>query len=390
MKGDLMKRVYLFRRGDSSFYQMKWIDAAGRDCRASTGETTKAKARDVAAQKQRELLANVVKSVSGFDVFRDRYRDEFLVGKSKSHRTKFNGAMKKLEKHQDPDLVSDIDAQMVAKWVVQMNDEGIAEATIDSYLGYLARALSWAVRAKIINESPLIERLSIPDEGAAKGRPLSLEEIERMQMQCTTVVGEKQKESFLHLIDGLRLSGLRLGEAMRLWWRDGDHKKIIVHVGAYYTLEIPAMSQKKRRRQMYPLVPEFADFLAKTPIHLRAGPVFNPLRKCGARFERVDSVSKRISEMGERAGVIVKHDDETGEKKFASAQDLRRTFGLTWARLVPSIELKALMRHQKISTTEKYYAIIQADEAAASLYERFGRKAEEVESVAKEHTEEVE
>ena len=68
----------------------------------------------------------------------------------------------------------------------------------------------------------------------------------------------------------------------------------------------------------------------------------------GKAIRRTDTVSKRISELGQLAGVVVKRDDDTNKSVFASAHDLRRTFGLKWAKRVKSIELKQLMRHRSI------------------------------------------
>ena len=367
-------RVYLFKRGNSKYWQMKWTGRDGREYRQSTRKKRKSEARDVAAQKSQVLENEIEIERIGIDAFCERYEREFLAGKSREHINKLHNSFGKLVDSQNPILVTDITSSMVAEFADQMRKDEISEATIRGYLGYIDRSLKWAVTAGIITQNPLITRPKIPDDDCAKGRPLTLEEIERLEMQAEAVVGENAKNSFCRLLKGLRLSGLRLGEAMRLWWPGGDVKKITIEIGANVLLSIPARSQKKRKRQIYPVVPEFAEFLLETPAYERTGPVFCPLNKSGKRFDRVDTVSKRISDMGKKAGIVVKHNDDTGDVMYASAQDLRRTFGLKWSKLVPAAKLQKLMRHANIETTLKFYAIEDANSEAQWLQENFGTR----------------
>ena len=74
-----------------------------------------------------------------------------------------------------------------------------------------------------------------------------------------------------------------------------------------------------------------------------------------------------ISELGERAGVIV----NLTEGKFASAHDLRRSFGTRWAPRVKPTVLQKLMRHANIQTTLKYYVAIEGDDIAEELWKNF-------------------
>ena len=55
--------------------------------------------------------------------------------------------------------------------------------------------------------------------------------------------------------------------------------------------------------------------------------------------------------------------------KYASAHDLRRSFGSRWAKKVTPAILQTLMRHANISTTEKYYITLEADEVMEGLWE---------------------
>lgn len=363
---------------------MKW-EIAGHEYRQSTGERTKAKANDVLIAKREELLKRAHLEEYGIECFKERYEDEFLAGKSKTHINKFKGAIKKLIDLEGPEHVTDIDSQMIARYAKKMRKAEIAAATIVSYLGYLERAFNWAVQNGILIEAPNIEIPTIPDEGAAKGRPLLGEEIERMKGKAEAIVGKDAAPSYESMIDGLNVSGLRLGEAMLLSWptKNMDDSKVIVQVGASVTLSIPAKSQKRKRRQVHPVTPDFADYLLSVPLGQRKGMIFNPLKRDGTRHHRVDTVSKRFSAMGEKAGIIVKTDSQTNKIVYASAQDLRRTYGLRWAGRVLPQDLKRLMRHRTIETTMKYYATQDAERLSLELSERFG------EQVSKEHSERV-
>ncbi len=74
-----------------------------------------------------------------------------------------------------------------------------------------------------------------------------------------------------------------------------------------------------------------------------------------------------VSEIGEAATVKVSEDG--GKVKFASAPDLRRSFGERWAsRVMPNV-LQELMRHDNIQTTMRYYVGQNAQRTSAILWE---------------------
>lgn len=58
-----------------------------------------------------------------------------------------------------------------------------------------------------------------------------------------------------------------------------------------------------------------------------------------------------------------------GKVKFASAHDLRRSFGHRWALRVQPIVLQQLMRHESIETTMTYYVTQDAEAVADVLWE---------------------
>jgi len=104
-------------------------------------------------------------------------------------------------------------------------------------------------------------------------------------------------------------------------------------------------------------------------------------RKCTPT--RADYVSAVIVRIGKAAVVKVnettKRDPETGETrqviKYASAHDLRRSFGERWAHRVFPQEPQDLMRHQDIQTTQRYYVGRNAELTADAIWTAFDRVA---------------
>ena len=81
-----------------------------------------------------------------------------------------------------------------------------------------------------------------------------------------------------------------------------------------------------------------------------------------------------ISDIGKAAGIRVMTTTVLGKErtKFATAQDLRRSFAARWApRVMPTV-LQELMRHKRIETTLEYYVGQNAGNTAAALWQQFG------------------
>jgi len=81
-------------------------------------------------------------------------------------------------------------------------------------------------------------------------------------------------------------------------------------------------------------------------------------------------IGRVISAIGQCAGVMV----NTPKGKFASAHDLRRSFGTRWAAKVKPITLQLLMRHKHIETTLGYYVDQDADDVAEQLWAGFSNQ----------------
>jgi len=138
-------------------------------------------------------------------------------------------------------------------------------------------------------------------------------------------------------------------------------------------LRIKAEAEKGHKDRMLPISPEFAEFLLAMPEAERRGLVFNPLQPHNRKARASEWwVSRTASRIGKEAKVKV-NTDAKGKIKYASAHDLRRSFGERWAARIMPQTLMELMRHECIETTMKYYVGRNAQSTAAILWEAHGK-----------------
>ena len=112
------------------------------------------------------------------------------------------------------------------------------------------------------------------------------------------------------------------------------------------------------------MTPDFAEFLLKAPKDQRTGPVFKLNGVQTGKPMTPKRIGRVVSAIGKKAGVVV----NKPEGKYASAHDLRRSFGTRWSSKVKPATLQLLMRHKAIETTLKYYVAQDADEVADELW----------------------
>jgi len=129
-------------------------------------------------------------------------------------------------------------------------------------------------------------------------------------------------------------------------------------------LRIAAEAEKGHQNRLLPITPDFAEFLAAVPKPDRFGKVFK-VTGLGTGWQMTARRAGRIiSAIGKRAGVVV----DKQKEKFASAHDLRRSFGTRWAKTLKPAVLMVLMRHENIDTTMAYYVDFDSDEIADELW----------------------
>ncbi len=316
--------------------------------------------------------------------FRTRYENEVLTSLAENTDAKVQGVFNSIESILSPARLRDLNADRLSHFQAKLRENGLAESTIASMLGHLRAVLNWAAKMGMIPKAPTIERPKrAKSSKMMKGRPITLEEFERMLDKVADVVtaelGEDAEATDIATRDqviadwkfylkGLWASGLRLGESLTLDWERPDRLRVDMD-GKRPMLQIPAELEKGNQDRLLAMAPEFAVLLLGVPVEDRHGPVFQLRTRRGQRPSEW-WVSRVVAKIGEKAGVKVDEKVKDGKKviKYASAHDLRRSFGSRWApRVMPQV-LMELMRHESIETTLKYYVGQDAQRTADVLW----------------------
>jgi integrase len=238
--------------------------------------------------------------------------------------------------------------------------------TVRGYMTCVLAAMNWAYLQGWLPTVPKLRKIKTSKQKSMKGRPISVDEFQKMLEATAGVVGELVTESWKHVLRGLWESALRLDELMHVSWDKPRTIRPVWKEGQLAILDIPAAMQKNDTEECIPLLPWFEAVLLETPPEKRTGWVFDPQSlqlKLGRkiRHQRPDAewVGKVIARIGKKAGIVVESADErTGRPiKYATAHDLRRSCG---ERLrdagVPPLVICSVMRHSSWETTRKHYA----------------------------------
>jgi hypothetical protein len=375
-------KVYALHFGDRPNYQLQWRDPITRKWRTkTTGIRYTGLKRD---QKAAERMASdwekklndgeaVVPSKLTWDGFRERYEAEVVKGLATRTGEKIASVLDRFEQEANPTRLWDVDERRLSYYVTRLRAgkpekklRPLKESTIDGHLAHLKAALSWAKSQKMIPQVPAfpkIKRAKVSrGEKVMRGRPITLEEFERMLAAVPEIVGQAAAPAWTFYLRGLWSSGLRLAESLELYW-DRQDKLHPTKSGRYPMLRIPAELEKGHKDRLLPMAPEFDRLLARVPDAEKHGPVFR-LPRFDGKPGRLspDRVSKIVTKIGAAANVRVE------EGKTASAHDLRRAFGEYWATKLMPAQLMVLMRHESIETTMKFYVGRNAERTAAMLW----------------------
>lgn len=402
-------KVKVTKFADRKFWLMYYdCPLSGKRLTRSTQQTTEREAQKAAGKWEGQLKEGRYKRKSNatWAEFKQEFLHERLKDKPDSTFNAYASSLNAVEKYCKINRLAELTSERIDFIAKKLDEDEKAPATIRTYLRHLRVALKWAAKPKIgmLTSVPDIEMPDGPSD-KMKGRPITAEELERMIANVPAVLAEprryykpkdvpkrkmsddadKHRKERLEekavaeapawelLLRGLWLSGLRLGEAIALTW-DDDTQPMVSLSGSFPMLFIPAVCQKGGRDTITPITPDFLAMLLETETHLRTGKVFKLNGRHGKPLTDDTLVGRVISGIGKAAGVVV----EKAAGKFASAHDLRRSFGSRWAPKVMPAVLKDLMRHTDISTTMKYYVGQNADENAAAVWAAAGKKPQEI------------
>jgi integrase len=378
---EIRVRVVVF--SSKRHFQMQWSDpeevrpdgtpkihtrSTGVD--RQSGKRGRDEAQRVAERLQQELNANSGRT-SGkvrWDAFRLRYVAEHACEPNVRASTvaQIASIMDRFERELNPQFLRDITGATLSKYAKRLRDTELAEATIKKHLAHLVAAFHWAKSVGLMREIPV--RPPTPNARRSlgekpKGRPVALEEFERWAKAVHGVKQCREDESRVReiqrIMHGLLFSGLRMEELMALSWEtDADI------VAVFNDGDVPIISwnspeaQKNNTVADIPMTEEFADMLAEVPAPKRRGFVFDATGQQGRLTG--PAVGRFIAEAGRLAGIKVGWNQRTKTPKYASAHDLRRSFAEFYKNRVSMNELRILMRHKSIATTNRYYLSTEA------------------------------
>lgn len=352
---------------------MRYVDPdTGQQVARTTKTSVVKEAQKLAGAWEKDLNSGKGGRVkrSSWEAFRERYEDETVAGMARKTEKKVSTTLDRLEEFfadpatNTPELLGprSITTSVISGFQAWLRkQEGInSESTIQSYMAHLRSMLVAAEDRSLIHSVPKFPKLprakKITSDTPLKGRPLTDEEFVLYKAQAPT-------PAYAFFVEGLWLSGLRLAESLEFYWEPTPDKMYII-MGDRPLLSVAAEGEKGHRDRLLPTTPDFAAFLHDIPKARRKGRVFDPQ---GNGKPSDNPVSLALSKMGRDAGIVV-----NSRSKYASAHDLRRSFGERWAmRVMPNV-LMQLMRHRDITTTMRYYVGRNATKVSDLLWEQFG------------------
>jgi integrase len=377
-------RVHVVRYANSKNLIMRYrCPLTGKQVNRSTKTTKQREAERIAAKWEAELREGRYQrgSKMSWEEFREVFETEASAGKRGTTALNSAATFNAFEYLTKPQRLAELTTAKVAafarelrkpytitrgKGKKQTSREAVrTEATVSRHMRALRAIARWAHRQGLLAQLPSFEMPT--GTGRMKGRPVTGEEFDRLLIVVEKIVGAMAVESWKLLLRGYWTSGLRLSEGLNLRWDQKPGGVWVILNGKKSVLAFDADSQKSGKVQLVPMAPEFVELLE--PLKRTSGFVFSPLGFDGQPLRRdKDLVGATIREIGKAAGIVV--DPERG--KYASAHDLRRSFGHRWSRRVMPPVLKELMRHCDISTTMKYYIGQSAESTAAELWQAVG------------------
>lgn len=356
-------------------YQLKIVDTQTHETRTRMtdvprGGRNRRRAEQEAANLQQSLNASAgcLPARVTWEQFRERIEEDFLPERSPATQVAYTGVLNRYEQSGAPKLLRDVDSAALRNYCQSMRTAKFPEATVQKHLRHLFAVLRWAQSEGLLAEVPAKPPQPLSGRGKAtqsKGRPLAPDELRAYLEAIPAVCHGERADHMRRLVEGILLTGFRLGDALRARWDDSGDVYPLFRDGLL-PVWIFSSQQKSRRAEEVAMLPACADFVLQTPPSEREGWFF-PLSGPSGRLTET-TVSKILSDVGRAAGVLVAGvNPRTGQPKYASAHDLRRTFAQEQAYHVTPAVLKHLMRHRSHLTTDRFYLGADAQVVGAQL-----------------------
>jgi integrase len=375
-------KVHVASYGAGRNLVLRYTDpVTGERVAKSAGTRNRREAEREAGKWQAELREGRYQKASkiSWESFRERYATDILPGLAVGTAATYEATLNVFERSCNPDKLAKVTTGIVTGFVTKLREAGLSEATIARHLRGLRVVTRWANREGLLSVVP---KFAMPPRAKGsktmRGRAVTGEEFDRMIKVVPKVVENTAAKSWEFYLNGLWTSGLRLSESLTLRWDDAPGAIVVDLSGRRPMFRIPAEAEKGNQDRLLPMTPDFAELLATIPERDRRGRVFRLLDVDGSTLAATRrAVGPVVSTIGESAGIVVDERMKRGTltRKFASAHDLRRAFGLRWsARVMPAV-LQQLMRHEDIGTTMKYYVGQNAEAVADAVWATIGNSS---------------
>jgi integrase len=354
-------RVQVRKQPDRKNFTLYYDDdAGGREVTRSAGTADFAEAQRAAERWEQEL--GVFRGDVGWAYFKARFLQEGCSTVSPRSKSAAFTALDHFERLVPVESITEVTSDHLSTFRDRLLGRDLEISTVNKQLRHLKIALRWAVRLKMLAELPHVPLSKGGNRKFMRGRPVTEAELKKLLKAAGAATGEADASTWRRVLELLWWSGLRIEELTDFSW---DTPPVLVQLDAqpYPQVLFYVEGHKARRDEAWVCPPDLAAWLAKTPARKRSGLVAPiPFTTGDVRAK----ASAAVARIGRAAGVVV--DTIDGEPRYASAHDLRRSFGTRWALQVPPVVLQRLMRHKSIETTMKYYVGLDVSQYGALLW----------------------
>lgn len=292
--------------------------------------------------------------------FKKRFEVQWLDDASTKYVKLWRTSVRHFERLIGPETIDEITADTIMRFQVELSSENLSPTSVASYVRHLMVGLNRAA------DYGMIEPIRIPQKKKRRGlgkrvstmrsRPVTVDEFDLLlDAVVRTRPRSKAGPYVRRFLQGLRYSGLRLGELYQLRW-EWDAP---LHLRLGELPLITFLGGQKNGADLYlPAPPEFWQLVGEAK---PSGFVFDLPGRGGRGRMQYESISKWICDVGKTAAV------QTGAGKHASSHDIRRTFITDVAGRASMTQTQTIARHSDPRTTTQYYVLHEAKQLAENL-----------------------
>ncbi len=188
-------KVSVVKYPDREHLVLRWHDPVTGKWRCKSAETSRRRdAERKASCLEREILDGHHGPAArmSWNDFREYHEKHCLSAMKETSVDAYAAALNVYERFHKPARVSEITTARVTAWQTHLRAEGKAEATIATYTRHLKAVLSWAKSQGLLAAVPKITTPKrVKGAKQMKGRPVTMEEFERMLTAVRGVIAPK-------------------------------------------------------------------------------------------------------------------------------------------------------------------------------------------------------